>query len=299
MHVAVTTHRLSLGAAEYDLELHQPDAAQAGFLIVPALGVGARSYRRLAERLAASGAACALFDPRGVGSSSLRAGRGVDWGYLDLVDGELRQVYQRLRERLAPSAPLCLVGHSLGGQLSLLHQARHADQPAARICLVASGTPWQRAYPASSRWAVRLLAALARWSAQRLGYFPGDRLRFGGRQAAQLMREWAGFVSSGRIQPLAAEPWNATGALAALQRPLSLLLMAGDVYVPERSARALAELTAGAVSAATIDRLPDGSRPGHFGWMRQPDAVAAWLLHEAIGGERGLPTAVERHHRMA
>ena len=75
--------------------------------------------------------------------SPVRARRGVDWGYADLVDGEIAQAIDALRAR-CPESPLYALGHSLGGHALLLHQARRADQALAGVVLVASGTPWWR-----------------------------------------------------------------------------------------------------------------------------------------------------------
>lgn len=256
----------------------RPEAPVA--LVVPALGVAARSYRRFGAALCNAGLHAACLDMRGVGSSPVRARRGVDWGYLDLVDIELNLLYDQVAERL-PRAPRVLVGHSLGGQLALLHQARHPQRAVRQVVLLASGSPWSRCYPLGSRSALRgfgaATSAMCRW----LGVFRGDLLRFGGPQGATLMRQWAGFVRTGRLGVLQGE-WDADAALARLDRPILGLHMRGDHYTPRASTVQLAGMTAGTFRLETIDEPP-----GHFRWMREPGPVVARLAERLAAGTGG------------
>jgi predicted alpha/beta hydrolase len=277
-NIAVTPAQVMLDLAQpsqpgdaWLLPASNPEAPV--LLIVPALGVAARSYRRFAEALQAHGISAACAELRGVGSSPLRARRGVDWGYLDLVDDELRALHAAVTAEL-PRAPKVIAGHSLGGQLALLHQARHPQQRAEAVVLLSSGSPWHRAYPLRTRYVVRALGALARAMADRLGVFRGDLIGFGGPQAAQLMREWSAFVHRGELGVL--DGWDADAALAELDMPLHALSMRGDYYAPRSSTEHLAGKTASTLQVSHIDAV-DGQVPGHFRWMRHPGVVAERL----------------------
>jgi predicted alpha/beta hydrolase len=80
------TSRLSLhDGATVDVTRHAAAAPIATALLLPALGVPVRMYRGLAEALAAQGVSAAFADPRGHGSSSVRPGRRVNFGYGALV----------------------------------------------------------------------------------------------------------------------------------------------------------------------------------------------------------------------
>jgi predicted alpha/beta hydrolase len=259
------------GSAGWLLPAADPAAPLA--LLVPALGVAARSYRRFGDALQARGISIACADLRGVGSSPLRAARGVDWGYLDLVDAELDALYRAARRQL-PEAPAAWLGHSLGGQLALLHQARHRERQPAAVVLLASASPWTRGYPWWTRPLVAGLGRTAGLMARRLGVFRGDWLGFGGRQGARLMGEWSRFVAHGRLGRL--EGWDADAALAGLELPLLAVSMRGDRYAPRAAIGELAALTRSRLQLERIDSV-DGHVPGHFGWLRHPDAVAARL----------------------
>ena len=246
-------------------------------LVVPALGTPAGVYRRLAESLMAQGLQAAVVELRGVGRSPVRARRGVDWGYADLVDGEIAHAVQALRAH-CPQAPIFGLGHSLGGHALLLHQARRIDQPLAGVALVASGTPWWRNYRGGARWMVRLLGLAADRSSRWCGYYPGDWLRFGGRQGARLMREWAHLVGHGSF---AESIWPDGGwrdALRGLRTPVLGIAMPGDAYTPFESLKHLLHIVGHAEAGEMLE--VDG-RPGHFGWLKQPaplaGRVARWM----------------------
>lgn len=282
MPTAPSQYTLDLGPASTRAMLYRADDPQAPVVLVtPALGVTARSYQRLAVALQAQGMHALLADLRGMGDSSLRARRGTDWGYLDLVDDELRAMHALARSEL-PDAPSVLFGHSLGGHLALLHQARHPDQPVAGVALVASGSPWHRHFGAMSPL-LRSFGALTRAMAERLGVFRGDWLGFGGAQGATLMREWAYFLASGRLAPLGAEGWDPHPALERLHRPIYAISMRRDHYAPPAATEHLAGLTAGPLELVRLESVADGKPPGHFLWMRHPEPVARLLAGRFAG----------------
>jgi predicted alpha/beta hydrolase len=181
-----------------------------------------------------------------------------------------------------------LAGHSLGGQLALLHQARHPQQRARAVVLLSSGSPFHRAYPLRTRLLVRGLGALAGAMADRLGVFRGDLFGFGGPQGAQLMREWSHFVGSGSLGVL--DGWDADAALARLDLPLYALSMRGDEYAPRTSTEHLAAKTGSTLAMTQIADV-DGHVPGHFRWMRHPDAVAERLASLLSASGQAIPTA--------
>lgn len=283
MATPTETRILDLGSAHTQAALFRADRAGAPVaLVLPALGVPARAYQRLAQALQAQGVHALLADLRGMGQSSVRARRGVDWGYLDLVDNELQAMHALAREAL-PGAPPFFVGHSLGGHLALLHQARHPAQRVAGIALVASGSPWFRLFGPMSPMLLGL-GALTRAMSTGLGVFRGDLLGFGGAQGATLMREWALFLREGRFSPLGAEGWDPSAALARVDRPLFAISMRRDHYAPPAATEHLARLTAGPLELVRLASVDGGRAPGHFLWMRHPEPVAALLAERLRAG---------------
>ncbi|MGQ0800468.1 MAG: alpha/beta hydrolase family protein [Pseudomarimonas sp.] len=277
----VQVFSLNVGADRADATLYRaarPDAPCV--LVFPALGTPARPYQRLALALQTRGIHALLLDWRGMASSSVRAKRGVDWSYLDLVDEEATAMIALARREL-PSSELHGLGHSLGGQVALLHVARHPQNTLTSLMLVASASPHFRAYPFPYRLAVFGFAWVVAGMSTTLGVFRGDWLRFGGTQGATLMREWSRFNRSGRLSGLRDSAWDSESALAAVSIPLYVLTMRGDNFAPVTAARELAGKTPSAAVFEHLEHLPDGRPPGHFDWMKAPepvaDRVAAWL----------------------
>lgn len=287
--MSATTERLPLATDLVPLTLW-PGALPRGpvILVVPALGTPAGAYKRLAAALAAAAGAVAVLELRAVGESRVRPSRRLDFGYADLIDGEVDAAIGALRARF-PGQPLVLLGHSLGGHLALLHQARHPGRPIDGLLLVASGAPYFRAY-GGKRWLVRAFGGVAGWSSRLLGHFPGDWLGFGGRQGRTLMVEWSGFVRSGQPQ---VSGWRDSAWRPRLKQvalPTLALATRGDHYAPVDAVRHLLKLSAIAPQVEVIEAGPDGRPPGHFGWLKQPVAVvarvAAWLQTLAREGSR-------------
>jgi predicted alpha/beta hydrolase len=271
------THRIQCGDDTANARLFRAEREDAPCVVIfPALGTPSRPYRRLAAALQERGIHCLVSDWRGLASSSVRAARDVDWSYLDLIDGEAQAMLALQRSAL-PQSRAHVLGHSLGGQVALMHAARYPQARPDSVLLVSSASPHYLGYPFPGRLAVLAFAWITALSTAALGVFPGDWLRFGGRQGASLMQEWSRFARSGRIPKLGLEQWDAEGALARCDVDIRALCPRGDTFAPESAVR---ELTAKVRGDHRFDRLralPDGKPPGHFGWMREPDGVADWV----------------------
>ncbi len=114
-------------------------------IIWPAMGVSARFYQSFAQELM-RGASVHVVTPdlRGIGASSLRASRKVDFGYATLAQLDWPAAIAAVRARF-PASPIYLFGHSLGGQLNALYAAR-APESIAGLIFVASGNVWHRGW---------------------------------------------------------------------------------------------------------------------------------------------------------
>ncbi len=245
-------------------------APRAVVVVVPAMGVPAAFYGPLAEKVASSGLAVVVSELRGIGSSSVRAGRDVDFGYEELATDDLPAVIDAARARF-PDVPVLLLGHSLGGHVALLAVAERPDLARA-VALVASGTPYFRNWPFPASSGMRALAHAARGVSSGVGHFPGRSLGFAGREAKRLMHEWAGFVLKGRLAVRGAD------RLGEVRLPVMALSIDGDRFAP---ARAVDHLV-GLVPGAALTRVHvEGGELDHFRWVRKPDAVvrrlAPWL----------------------
>lgn len=259
-------------SARVRMQLHLPPRPRAALYWLPALGVGIGPNERFADALAERGVAVAIHEWRGLGGSDRRASRRCDWGYRELLELDIAIGQQTLRAAL-PHLPWLLGGHSLGGQLALLDAARRGSNDP--VLLVASGHPHWRAFPGLRAIGVRLFAHAIRPLTALCGYFPGQRLGFAGREAATLMRDWAGTALRGDY---AVEPFGRAldQALARYRGRLLAICMAQDTLAPPGAIAKLRTMAAQADwTLRSLGRAQLGARrPDHFGWLREPAAVA-------------------------
>ena len=242
---------------------------------VPALGVAARNYEPLARELASRGIAVVVHEWRGLGSSSLRASRRMDWGYLELLRHDLPATVEAARNAFGRVD--VLGGHSLGGQLACCLQALAA--PASALWLVASGAPCWRAFPSPMRhWlrpTYRLLDALARL----FGALPGRRIGFGGNEACGVIRDWSRTGLTGRYAARGIGDIDAP--LRGVTVPLHSVLLAHDWLAPRSSLDYLvSKMSPARTRVDLLDAAALGTADDHFAWMKSPAAVVDALLHD-------------------
>ena len=243
-------------------------------VLFPAMGVRARFYHPFAQALFAQGFSVAVADLRGQGDSSPRPGRSTDFGYREMIVHDYAAIIGRVRE-LLPDAPIFMLGHSLGGQLSLLFASQYS-QELSGIALVASGSVYYRAYgPAlglrnlMATQAVGVIATV-------LGYWPGHRLGFGGLQPRRMMLDWAQQARSGRYRLQGAEI-DYEAALAKLELPVFAIHVEDDLMAPIAAVQHLVGKAPNArVTHWRQSRLTaSGHAVDHFSWVRHGEDIAA------------------------
>ena len=273
-------HALSLPVESADghacqLVARIPANPERTLLWLPALGVAARHYLAFADALAATGTATFVHEWRGHGSSSVRAGPQVDWGYRELLTRDLPASEAAMAAAL-PGLPRVLGGHSLGGQLACLRLAMEGAAAEA-LWLVASGSPYWRTFPWPQRAWLPLAYRFLPWLADRNGALPGRRIGFGGNESRGVIADWAGSARSGCYVARGIGA-DLEAGLATIATPVRTVRFAGDWLAPEGSLRFLVQkMPRAGVHSIALDASALGTTDDHFGWMRAPGPVAGWL----------------------
>jgi predicted alpha/beta hydrolase len=215
-------------------------------------------------------------DFRGHGESGPSASKGGVWSYDDLVREDVPALSVAARERW-PNARLTLVGHSLGGHVSIASTGTSQAEPDA-IAIVATSVwlpgeepnPWLRARKAA---AVRVteLATRAR------GFFPSRALRYGSDdEAAPLMNAWIGWwrqdrwtSADGRIDYM--------DAISKVRVPVLAIASLGDDFYSTPAA-AIRFVKRVPHARFELVRRADGGgpAPGHMQLVTTRAAVSAW-----------------------
>ncbi|MFT0141233.1 alpha/beta fold hydrolase [Alcanivoracaceae bacterium MT1] len=255
------------------------------FLVMGALGVAAPFYDKLVAELAARGWSVALMEQRGLGSSALRPSRRHNWGFRDVVEDDVPAVLDWIAKE-APRQPVYLFGHSLGGHYAAMCAGLY-PQRFEGIVMCACGSPWITAYQEADRRRVQRLTRLIPLCHLLFGYYPGDRLGFGGREARGVMSDWRHLALTNRYR-VGADDRRVDQALADYTGPALMLRMENDPF-------------ASAIAVDSVLRRFQRHRPeeqvlsagelndkaDHFRWARRPAAVVArlarWLEADQTG----------------
>ena len=252
---------------------HGPSAPV--LICMPAMGVAAKYYEPLAGAILHEGWSFATADLRGNGLSTLRVRRGISFGYREMVGFDWPAVVGKVRE-LFPGAPVYLLGHSLGGQLSALYLAANPGT-ALGLILVAAPSVHFRGWDFPLGLCVLAGSQAACITATLLGYFPGRKIGFGGTEAKGMICDWARQARTGRYEP-AGSGLEFEKMLGEMETPVLAFSFEGDFLSPER---AVANLLAKMRRAQITHVHLAGDELDHFRWVKNPDSlvekIREWL----------------------
>ena len=158
-------------------------------VIMPAMGVMASFYEPFALQLVKKGLNVVTSDLRGHGESSIRPKRNTDFGYSEMVLYDWPCIMAQV-EMLFPHSQKIILGHSLGGQLSMLYLA---ENPAAINCLIMVAAPslFYKDWPFPRSISLLFSIQIFHWIARAFGKFPGRKIGIGGTEAMKLVGDWA------------------------------------------------------------------------------------------------------------
>lgn len=251
------------------------DPAAPAILIQPAMGVKAGYYTPLAIALHNAGYNIAVAELRGHEESGGRKpGRDYDFGYHELLTEDWPQAVAAVKGRF-PDAPLYLYGHSLGGQVSAIYAAHHAQQLDGLILTAVSSVHW-KLWPLPF-WPYSQAAVL---TAKLLGHFPGATFRFAGREARSVIADWGRQARTGRFWFGKPERTDHDAVLATLTLPVLAISLQGDFFAPQHAMNDIVRrFPKAAVTRAHLDPKTMGIEGiDHFRWVRKPQVVLPTVL---------------------
>ncbi|MFH5211666.1 alpha/beta fold hydrolase [Antrihabitans spumae] len=257
-----------------------PDSPRPVVVLIPGLGIPGGYYDVFAKELAARGFDAAVGELRGQGDSRPKPSGASRYGYHELVSVDFPAMFEVVRDRFPDSTPY-LLGHSFGGQLGVLYAARIRGRLGGLI-LVASGTPYYRSFRGTMSPGVLLGSSAMSLTANLAGFWPGDRLGFGGfgRQSKVLISDWSRLARTGKFLPADADI-DYEERISRLKLPVLSISIEDDDVAPASSAQHLY----GKLPGADVTAWHQSEPLGHNGWIRNPtttvDRIETWLHDRA------------------
>ena len=258
-------------------------AVHGAVLIGGAMGVKQDYYAPFAEWLATQGYAVMTFDYRGMGDSRTPAQtkslRGFDADLFSWAR-DYDTAIDALRER-APSAPLYLIGHSLGAQLPGL--LRNRAQIAGLLSVAAGSGYWRDNAPQLKRTVLYFWHALVPVATTLFGYFPGKRLRKVGDLPRGVILQWRRWCLDPRYH-VGAEGDAVREQFEQVRFPVVALSITDDELMTERGTHVLVDCYANA--PRRVERISPADvrakRIGHFGFFRDQFQSSLWARSVAL-----------------
>ena len=257
--------------------LFEPAAIVGAVLLVPAMGVPQRFYKKLALWLCDQGFLVMTFDFRGIGESATTPLARLDVDIETWASQDAAAALAALAER-ARGSPLTWIGHSLGGQIVPFVPNR---SQISKVVTIATGSGYWR----ENALPLRRKAWFFWWFAVPLatplfGYFPGQRLGMVGDLPRGVIRQWRAWC----LHPeyvVGAEGPRVRSLFAAVETPVTSLSFSDDEMMSAENVASIHGFYSAAPKRMRRLRPSDvGVRAiGHFGFFRSEMEQSLWKAH--------------------
>ncbi|WP_262695480.1 alpha/beta hydrolase family protein [Kordiimonas aquimaris] len=250
----------------------------ASCILMPALGVPAKFYRKLAQGLADGGVTTVVVEQRGNGESSYRAGDGSVFSLTEYLRTDITAAHDWLRQYVE-GVPSYIGGHSLGGHVASMFAARHPNEFSG-IIHFACGMPYPADFSLLGKMMIKIYAGLVPVSARFFGYFPGQKLGFAGSEYTGLMEDWRQWTQRGTYD---IDGFKGTEQQMATYsgRMLSIAIANDNMMTMRAIKRACAPFDNAKITSLILGPKEQGDFLGHINWARKPNgavsAVLEWL----------------------
>ncbi|MEM1124005.1 MAG: alpha/beta fold hydrolase, partial [Bacteroidota bacterium] len=251
---------------------------QVIFLLLPAMGVKASYYQPFLTALASTDNCIVIsVDLRGLGTSSVRPSADTDFGYLHFIN-DLKTVIRFLKNQY-PQRKIVAIGHSLGGQIAILGQAKFPNLLDGLV-LVAANSVYYKGWSGKQRYINLLGYTLFPILSRVVGYFPGNKVGFGGKAAKTQLYDWA-YVGKNGTYKISGDSLNYEKALKDIQLPILAIDIEGDwMSPPEAMAHLYGKLHAKSpIERFTLTTKATGVQLNHFNWTKHSQP----LIQKIIG----------------
>lgn len=248
---------------------------EAMCFFMPALGVPAKFYRTFAQGLAQNGITTVVMEQRGNGESPYRPGDGTHFCIKEYLDIDVKTAVQWM-QAYVPDKPIYIAGHSMGGHIASYEAARHAAHYAGVIHFTC-GMPYAPDFPMPGRLYLMFLVLALPMLTCIVGYFPGKKLGFAGREYSGLMRDWREWVKHGRYD--ITQHIGSEAQMNGYQgRILSIAIDQDSLMTSAAINRVCGYFTNAKITHRLLTKTEQGEHLGHINWAKKPDGAVSAVL---------------------
>lgn len=269
---------LSADGTKVPYTVYGSSEAKANVILLPAMGVRASFYRTLANSLMDFDLTSYVMEYRGLGDSSLRAGWRTDFGYKQHQE-DVAALIARVKQD-CPGRPIYIAGHSMGGHFAVMTAGLDPDSFDG-IIMLASGTPWYKIYEGNTASKIKMLLRLMPLLLL-LGYFPGKKIGFAGREARSLMRDWQNLAQDNHFKVKGITNTLEQKIAAYSGEVLCLCFERDDLATRKASTTLLDKMPQAQVTHHILSDEDINGEATHFGWAKTPHRVSQ-CIREWVG----------------
>lgn len=246
-------------------------------IIFPAMGVMASYYKNYATAFTQKGINVVTIDHRGHAHSSVRPSRSVNFGYKEQIEMEYFTIVSKVNE-FFPGSKKIVMGHSLGGQMGGMFVSRYSHLVNGFI-LNASCTVHYKAWGAITGYGLLVFAGLCKLLGKLLGYYPGNRIGFGGKEGKRVISDWYHTARTGNFVA-EGSAFNYEKAMSEMKLPVLGFSYEGDSSAPPEALKALLSKFSDSKTEHQHVFHPH-KKYNHYSWVREPevsvDLVIDWI----------------------
>ncbi len=253
-----------------------PETIPKGLVVISsATGVKQTLYFKIATYLEQHNFAVYTFDYSGIGASKLQSLKKFNTSASLWATNDLEAVIQYAKKNHT-ATKLCLMGHSIGGQLiGLAPSSKEADG----ILLVAGQTGFWKLWSGLGKWKMCMTwYVLIPVLTKLFGYFPGKKIGASEDLPKDMALEWRTWCCSPNY--LFDHVSNAEQSYSAIKCPIYSYSAQDDNYAPKVTVDWLTNQFKGqkAIRKHLIPKEVGISKIGHFGYFRSKNKASIWEL---------------------
>ncbi len=259
--------------------------SQLIILILPAMGAPTRLYKRLYDGILQADLSVAIMNLRGEGL--LKKDQLVsdgNFGYVELLK-DIDDVIAFITHKY-PNKSIVTIGHSLGGQLGCLYSC-HKNSDVLASIVIAGGNVGYHSWSGLARFKTFLVTQFFGIISMLIGWFPGEKIGFGGNQPKNIMIDWSRNARTG-IYKLINQKIDYEMVSKDVKSLFLGIVIANDFFAPYSSTKSLLDKFPSSdrkISTIKADSFKEVT-PNHFSWLKEPEPAintfVSWLYEKGL-----------------